>query len=649
MSPNAQVSATALEFFGTDGDSNVKLTAVPGGIVVMTSGDGSTVQIQGVATPVVANGVATKGYVDSIATGISWKQSVRAATASPRDFATGFMESSIIDGVTLLEGDRILIKNQTIGVENGIYLVNLTGPPTRTADMALAYEAGASAVLVEEGNTLADTGWVCSNNQNDDVVGSHHLVFIQFAGSNTTKAGDGITVVGHIVSVDQTVVRTSGVQSISGVKTLTDQTVLNAGLLQTSGSSNISGGSVTFNDSVPLNVGTGLDLVLSHDGSNSSIVSKTGNLLIDNTSVTGTTVLQTGTDTNQTSVQIKNNSGTSILTVSGNSDVGITGPLNLTGATVSASGIVSVQNVTDSSSELNGCLVLAGGLGVSKNVNMKGDVKVTSTTASTNSSSGCLVLTGGLGVTGAINGTTLNTSGAVSISGHLTGTSVTTSGIMLAQNQTESNSSSDGCLVLSGGLGVAKNVNVAGIVKVANATASTNSSSGCLVLSGGMGISGAVHGTSITLSGDSTALTHISTSDERKKKEIAPVISSVELINKLKPVSYKWKKETSSEIKYGLIAQDVRKLLPDAVYEDAQGFLSLDYNCVWTMLLKSHQELMESHQELIESHQELIEAHQELSEKVNKMESSKVAQVATSKKAPNKRYRPALRNVKPKV
>ena len=109
--------------------------------------------------------------------------------------------------------------------------------------------------------------------------------------------------------------------------------------------------------------------------------------------------------------------------------------------------------------------------------------------------------------------------------------------------------------------------------------------------------------------------------------------------------NYKWKKEDSKETKYGLIAQDVRKLLPDAVYEDTKGFLSVDYNCIWTLMLKSHQELIESHTELIKSHQELIESHNELTERVTKLEDlPKTNTNAALTSALNiKRHRPTVR------
>ena len=172
-----------------------------------------------------------------------------------------------------------------------------------------------------------------------------------------------------------------------------------------------------------------------------------------------------------------------------------------------------------------------------------------------------------------------------------------------------------------------------------NTTASTDTSTGALVLDGGLGLDG-----DIFAGGNSTAVSHINTSDERKKKDITYISSSIDLITKLTPVSYKWKKGNSNETKYGLIAQEVRKLLPDAVYEDGEGFLSLDYHCIWTIMLKSHQELIESHRELTESHQELIESHIKLSERVSELENSpKTIKPSISSKVNNKRHKPSVR------
>ena len=77
------------------------------------------------------------------------------------------------------------------------------------------------------------------------------------------------------------------------------------------------GAGAAFLDADAATWGTGDDLTIVHDGTNTLVTSVTGNLVIDNTSVTGHTYLDLGTDTAATSVAVRNNSGAALLEVDG--------------------------------------------------------------------------------------------------------------------------------------------------------------------------------------------------------------------------------------------------------------------------------------------------------------------------------------------
>lgn len=144
---------------------------------------------------------ATKLYVDSTAQGLDVKQSVRAATTTAGTLASSFANGSIIDGVTLVTGDRILIKNQGTGSENGIYTVNASGAPTRAADANVSSEVTAGMfAFVSEGTINGNTGWVLTT---DDTItlGTTPLVFSQFSGAGTFIAGNGLTQSGMTFNV----------------------------------------------------------------------------------------------------------------------------------------------------------------------------------------------------------------------------------------------------------------------------------------------------------------------------------------------------------------------------------------------------------------------------------------------------------------
>ncbi len=89
-----------------------------------------------------------------------YKKSVRVATTQNGDLATAFANGQVVDGVTLVTDDRILLKNQTSGAENGIYTVNTSGAPTRTTDAnATAHMVAGLKVYVREGTVNAKGTW----------------------------------------------------------------------------------------------------------------------------------------------------------------------------------------------------------------------------------------------------------------------------------------------------------------------------------------------------------------------------------------------------------------------------------------------------------------------------------------------------------
>lgn len=148
------------------------------------------------ATPSASTDASTKGYVDtqiaSITNLFDAKGSVRVATSSAGTLATSFANGQTIDGVVLATNDRILIKNQASQVENGIYVVNASGVPTRATDMDVWTEVPGAFVAVEEGTTNVDTIWLCTSNQGG-TLGSTAITFQQIpttAGLSNTNFVD---------------------------------------------------------------------------------------------------------------------------------------------------------------------------------------------------------------------------------------------------------------------------------------------------------------------------------------------------------------------------------------------------------------------------------------------------------------------------
>lgn len=144
--------------------------------------------------------LTTKAYVDSIAQGLHWKDSVVAATTENGTMASSFANGQSIDGVSLTTGDRILIKDQSDGEDNGIYIVAASGAPARASDMNAGAEFPGAAVFVKQGTVNADAGFVCTNDA-APTVGTTAIVFVQFTGAGQIVAGNGLAKSGNTLSV----------------------------------------------------------------------------------------------------------------------------------------------------------------------------------------------------------------------------------------------------------------------------------------------------------------------------------------------------------------------------------------------------------------------------------------------------------------
>jgi hypothetical protein len=155
-------------------------------------------RITNLAEPSASTDAATKNYVDSVAQGLDVKASVVAATTANITLSA----PQTIDGISVVAGDRVLVKNQTTASANGIYVVAAAGW-TRATDADSWAELVSAFVFVERGTVNADTGYVCTVDAGG-TLGSTNVTFAQFSGAGTYVAGNGLALTGNSFSVTGT-------------------------------------------------------------------------------------------------------------------------------------------------------------------------------------------------------------------------------------------------------------------------------------------------------------------------------------------------------------------------------------------------------------------------------------------------------------
>ena len=237
-----------------DGNSIIS-TDTNGGITLDPNGTGhisaSNALIKDVATPVDPNDAANKAYVDAVAEGLHIHASVQAATTAAitgsvtYDNGTSGVGATLttdtpintLDGYSLVNGDRILIKNQANTGHNGIYIRTSSTVFTRAADFNTVAEiASGDFLFVSNGTVNGKTGWV--NTSKSITVGTTAVVFEQFSGAGTYIAGSGLAFTGNTIDI---VLQTNG-----GLEVVSDElglksTTAGSGLTFSSGVLNIGG------------------------------------------------------------------------------------------------------------------------------------------------------------------------------------------------------------------------------------------------------------------------------------------------------------------------------------------------------------------------------------------------------------------------
>ena len=191
-----------------------------------------------------------------------------------------------------------------------------------------------------------------------------------------------------------------------------------------------------------------------------------------------------------------------------------------------------------------------------------------------------------------------------------------TGSALMADLQVEDNAQFDNDVYVWGGIGIGNDLDVQHNLSVTGRT----------LLGGFVGIGtneGPLRELQIGESGDgSSAIANawLTFSDERYKKNITPIEGSLNKILELEGVEYEWKKNNEKTI--GFIAQEVGSILPEIVFEDKEGYLSIDYSKVTPVLVNAIKEQQVQINELkqqggVSKDGEVLEDRKDLSENIN--------------------------------
>ena len=302
----------------TNSSITVGTTAIALGASSLTLGGLTSVTVT--QDPIAALDLATKQYVDAVAEGLHVHASCNAATTGTLASITGgtvtynngtagvgatltlSVALTTLDGYTLLNGDRVLVKDEATQANNGIYTWATGGTVlTRATDFDTATEmASGDFTFVTYGTLYGSTGWVQTNPVT--IVGTSPVTWIQFTGAGSYTAGTGLTLTGTQFSITNTAVTAGAYGSATQVGTFTvnaqGQLTLAGNTTVTPALGSITGLGTGVGTALALNVGSAGAFV-TFDGalgtpSSGTVTNLTGTASININGTVGATTPTTG-------------------------------------------------------------------------------------------------------------------------------------------------------------------------------------------------------------------------------------------------------------------------------------------------------------------------------------------------------------------
>ncbi len=169
-----------------DADASAQRTTLGLGTIATQDANNVSVSggsITGLGDPSVSSEAATKNYVDQAVAGLRTRVIAEAATTANISLSTDLENGDTLDGVTLVTGDRVLVKDQTDATENGLYLVVASGAASRDPEHDTIAELSGQMIVVNQGTANDNKIFLCTTDS-DATIGVSNITYTQVTPSN---------------------------------------------------------------------------------------------------------------------------------------------------------------------------------------------------------------------------------------------------------------------------------------------------------------------------------------------------------------------------------------------------------------------------------------------------------------------------------
>jgi hypothetical protein len=132
--------------------------------------------VTGLGDPAVSSEAATKNYVDQAVAGLRNRIIAEAATTANINLTTDLENGDTLDGVTLVTGDRVLVKDQSDATANGLYIVVASGAASRDPEHDTIAELSGGMVVVNQGTANDNKIFLCTTDS-DATIGISNITY----------------------------------------------------------------------------------------------------------------------------------------------------------------------------------------------------------------------------------------------------------------------------------------------------------------------------------------------------------------------------------------------------------------------------------------------------------------------------------------